>query len=294
MPTALLSIAPAPVWLALTAAALFGVQAVLARQAVQTVDAQTGSMVTILTSTLLFWALAPLYFRAEFFSSAALWIFLINGLFHPFMSMTLSFEANRRMGPTLSATISGSTPLFATIGAVAFLGEGITAAIVLGTSAIVMGGVVLSMRGGGAARGWALWVLVLPLGAALVRAFNHVWGRFGLDTLPEPVFAATISFSSSAAISLLAWVLRRKPGRRRLNRRGVFWGVCGGITVFFSIWAMYTALNTGTVVVVSPVVNTYPFFTLVIALLVRQERLSVRILIGVLLVVGGVVLIGLR
>lgn len=294
MPAAFLAIAPLPVWLALTAAALFGLQAVLARQAMQTVDAQTGAMTTIIVAGLAFWAIAPWYIRAEFFSTPALWIFLVNGLFHPALSMMFSFEANRRMGATMSSTIAGSTPLFATAGAVLWLGEGLTGVIALGTAGIVMGGVVLAWRRGGAVGSWPLWVLVFPLGAAVVRAINHVWGRFGLDVLPEPVFAAAISFSSSAAFSLLLWGLRHKPGHKRLHRAGIFWGVCSGIIVFFSIWAMYTALNTGTVVVVSPVINTYPFFTLIIALLVRQERLSIQILTGVALMVGGVVLVGLR
>jgi len=294
MPAALVSLAPLPVWLALIAAALFGLQAVLARQSVQTVDAQTGALATILVATLAFWSLSPWYIRVEFWSTPTMWIFLINGLFHPAMSMLFSFEANRRMGATLSATIASSTPLFATAGAVLFLGEGLTTVIAVGTLGIVLGVVVLSWRTDGAMGSWPLWALIFPIGAAVVRAINHVWGRFGLEFLAEPVFAATVSFTSSAVLSLLLWGLRRKPGQVRLNRRGLFWGACSGITVFFAIWSMYAALTTGTVVVVSPVISTYPIFTMVIVLLVGQGRPGLRILAGVALTVGGVVLIGIQ
>jgi len=45
------------------------------------------------------------------------------------------------------------------------------------------------------------------------------------------------------------------------------------------------------VVVVSPIIAAYPFFTLLTALLFKQERLSAKLVLGVFLVVGGVTLI---
>ena len=55
---------------------------------------------------------------------------------------------------------------------------------------------------------------------------------------------------------------------------------------------MYFALTTGPVQVVAPVVATYPLFTLVLsALLLRHERVTGRMIAGVVLTVGGIVLL---
>ncbi len=282
-----------PILLALVAAAGFALQAVLARFSLRYVDAQAGALVTIATAALVFWALAPLHMRGEFWRSPALWVFAINGLVHPTLSMLLSFEANRRMGATVSATIAATAPLFATAGAVAALGEVLSAPILLGTLGTVGGIIVLSWSRPGTAH-WALAALFFPVGAAVVRAFNHVWSKFGLELLSEPLFAATVSFTVASVLSAVAFRVRHGRRRPRLPLRGVLWNIGGGLSAVVAILAMYTALTTGRVVVVSPVVNTYPLFTLGWALLFRQEVLAGRVLVGVVLVVGGVALISTR
>lgn len=282
-----------PVLLALFAAVLFGLQAVLARRSLGFVDAQTGTMISIVTAALIFWAIAPWKMRPEFWFTPAVWIFGFNGLLHPTVSMYLSFEANKRMGPTVSSSVAASTPMFATAGAVAGLGEPITVEILLGTSAVMAAVVVLSWRRGGVGN-WPLAALFFPLGAAVVRAFNQVWARFGLGVLDEPHFALTVSFSVAAVVSVAAWLVRSRTRKKEINFPGLYWGVASGATVAIAVGAMYMALSTGLVVVVSPLINTYPLFAMVLALLVGQEYPNLRILIGVLLVVGGVTLISLR
>jgi drug/metabolite transporter (DMT)-like permease len=282
-----------PVLLALLAASLFGLQAVLARRALRYVNAQTGAMLTISVAALIFWTLLAFRMDWAWWRSPAVWVFASNGLLHPMFSMLLSFEANRRMGATVSATISAVTPLFASVAAILFLGESLTTALLLGTLGIVFGIVVLSWQGG-STRSWAAVALVFPIGAALVRAFNHVWGRFGMTLLPTPLFAAGVSFAVSGSLSVLAFRLRTGSLPLAIPRMGLFWGLLSGCCVATAILCMYTALTVGQVVVVSPVLNTFPLFTLAWSLLFRQERLSRRVGMGVVLVVAGVLLIGLR
>ena len=63
----------------------------------------------------------------------------------------------------------------------------------------------------------------------------------------------------------------------------------GQIVVTTGALSMYSALNCGRVVVVSPIIATFPVFTLVISLLFRQERFRLRILTGMMLVMGGII-----
>ena len=98
-----------PIVLALFAASLFGAQAVLGLRSLRHVDAQTGALLTIATAAVVLWLLSPLQMKAAYWRSPGTWVFVLNGFLHPALSMWLSFEANRRMGPTVSATIAATS-----------------------------------------------------------------------------------------------------------------------------------------------------------------------------------------
>jgi len=67
--------------------------------------------------------------------------------------------------------------------------------------------------------------------------------------------------------------------------------VLTGAIIAVAILCMYGGLVTGRVVVVSPIIAAYPLFTLLTALMFKQENLSAKLALEVLLVVGGVALI---
>jgi uncharacterized membrane protein len=72
----------------------------------------------------------------------------------------------------------------------------------------------------------------------------------------------------------------------------VGWFVLSGIGNGGSVLALYTALQHGPVSVVAPVAACHPVFTYGISLaLFPEERLGLRRLAGVALVVAGVVLV---
>ena len=110
-------------------------------------------------------------------------------------------------------------------------------------------------------------------------------------TLDSPYFASTVTFSVAFLISAGIFIFRKRGRPTLLPRQGVIWCSMGGTCVAGAIFFMYTALSRGQVVIVAPLINTYPVFTLGLALAFRQESLGYRIVVGVLLVVGGVALI---
>ncbi len=277
-----------PILYAALAAVCFGGQVVVTMRSFTYVDPQTSSMISIGTSVVIFWLLSPFLLKAEYFANPGVWIFFINGLIHPLFSIYLAYEAAKRMGPTVSATISATAPLFATAGAVLVLGEHITMVLLMGTIGTVVGIMVLSWKQQGQ-REWALWALILPIGAALIRGVNHNLGKFGLEMLPSPYFASLVSFTVSFIGSVLIYRLRIGNLPFILPRRGLMWSGLAGVLIAVGVLGMYSALNHGRVVVVSPIIATFPVFTLIISLLFRQERFRLRILAGVALVMGGVI-----
>jgi len=279
-----------PLLLALEAACLFGVATVISKRGLMSVDPQSASLVIIGTVVVLYLATSPLWMRAEDWFTPGFWIFVLNGFMHPFLSMYLALEATARTGPTVAATLSATAPLFASFTAVAFLGESIDAWISVGTVATVMGVMALSWspRGAGAL---LRITLLFATGAAIVRGLNHTLGKFGLESMPNVFMAGFVSFTVSFCCALLVYRLRTGTLIVRLPRAGLGYLVATGAVIAGAIVCMYGGLVTGQVVVVSPIIAAYPLFTLLTALMFKQERLSAKLALGVFLVVGGVALI---
>ena len=96
--------------------------------------------------------LAPFFLDLSGWNSHAALTFALTGLFFPVAATLLGFEANRRMGPGTAGALSGTTPVFASAGAIVFLGEHLTTSVVMGTLVVVAGGALLSMGGRSAPR----------------------------------------------------------------------------------------------------------------------------------------------
>ena len=281
-----------PVLLALVAACLFGVSTVTAKRGLMIVHPQAASLVVIGTVVALYLLTSPFWMRAQDWFTLGFWIFVLNGLMHPFLSMYLALEATARTGPTVAATLSGTAPLFAAFTAIAFLGESINAWISLGTAATVVGVMTLSWSPKGAGTLLRL-ALLFATGAAIVRGLNHTIGKWGLETMPNVFMASFVSFSVSFCGALLVYRLRTGSLVVRIPRAGLGYFVLTGMFIAVAVLCMYGGLATGRVVVVSPIIAAYPVFTLLTALMFKQESLTLKLAAGVLLVVGGVALVSL-
>jgi drug/metabolite transporter (DMT)-like permease len=278
--------------LALLASAFLGTAVVIANVGLRYLDPARGALVSIPSTTLLFGVLALFLFRSEGWNATAFAIFAVVGLIFPALVTYLNFASNRLTGPTVAGTISSTTPLFAVLGAILFLGESLSPAAMAGTAAIVLGVVALSARGTDRPRDWAAWVIVLPLAGAAIRGGAQAAVKGGLALWPDPFIAALVGYCVSSVTIFAAnraWIPRTSAP---LARRGIYWFMAVGICNGLGVLAMYAALNGGRVSVVSPLVATYPLFTLALsALFLREERFGPRVLLGVALTVAGVVVI---
>jgi len=270
-------------------AALFGAALVTTHSGLKYLDAAAGARVSIPAATLLFWLLAPFADLAGW-QVTALGIFALVGLFFPAAVTLLTFEANRRLGPTVTGAVGSVTPLFAVLGAALFLDEALGPREFSATSLIVVGTVLLSrLHGTGAGeRGpGAMW---LPWSAAALRALAQVLSKAGLMLWPNPFAAALVGYTLSSA-AVWAATLGQKTIRKS-DRRGAAWFATTGILNGVAVLCLYHALNTGTVILVSPIVATYPLFTLLLsALVLRAERMSGMLSGGVTLIVAGVIVL---
>lgn len=283
-----------PVALALFSAALFGVALVVTQFGLRHLHAATGALVSIPSTMLLFWLAAPFALKSEGWNLAALGVFAAVGLFYPALVTLLTFESNRRIGPTATATVANTTPLFAVAGAMFFLGEQLTLRIVAGTVFIVTGVMALSRDGSQRAR-WTPWIIALPLAAAAIRAGAHVLAKLGLTLWADPFAAGLIGYTVSGAVVWVTVGVANRGSALAFARKGVAWFALVGLCNGSALLLMYFALTHAPVTTVSPLVSTYPLFTLLLsAIWLREERLSRRVLAGVAVSVAGVILLIVR
>lgn len=277
------------VFYAILSAALFGAALVTTHSGLKFLDATMGARVSIPTATLLFWILAPFVDLAGW-QATAIGIFVLVGLFFPAAVTLLTFEANRWLGPTVTGTIGSTAPLFAVLGAALVLDEALGAREFFATLLIVAGSVALSGPRGVDRAQRPLGAIALPWSAAVLRALAQVLSKTGLALWPSPFAAALVGYTVSSAVVWGAGLIR--PARAAFNRQGAAWFGATGILNGVAVLCLYQALSTGTVVLVSPIVATYPLFTLLLsALVLRVERVSAMLIGGVACTVSGVVLL---
>lgn len=280
--------------LALGAAILFAVGNQCSRLALRHTDSLTVTLYQIAVGTGIYWLAAPLYLERAYWSSPVLPLLAAIGLFRPILSANLGNAGTRILGPTVSATVSATAPLFGVGLGVWLLAESLSWEIALGTAGIVAGVATLSWRGG-ARVDWPLVALLFPVGAAFLRSLAQALAKVALETLPDPFFVALVAYSVSLPIALAYNLRMRGRGFVHVRRAGLAPLVATGTCYSTAVLLLNTALLRGELVTVSPIVACSPLFTMLLGYLVfREQALTARVAVAVLLVVPGVVLIGLR
>ncbi len=285
----MLDFVPAPL-LALVAAAFFGAAIVVSKPALHEIPPLAGTLVSIPTTTCLLWLLSPFLLDMENFQLSAVLIFAAVGIFFPALVSFLNFEANRRMGPTVSSAVSSTAPIFAVLGALVFLHERLTLQQAVALAVIVAGVMLMSLADKSRPRRWPLWALLIPAGAALFRGVSQAGIKLGL-AIWQNIFAALLIGYTMSSLALLTANALTGNVKRKVYRRGVvarFWcvGAMNGGGMLFS----YIALRQGQVTQIAPILASFPLFTFFLsALFLRDERVTLRLAAGVLMTVTGVI-----
>jgi len=186
--------------LALCASFLFGLALVLTQFGLHHVPPSRGASVSIPTSAVLFSALAPFMLDWDGWDPRGALIFVLVGLLFPATVTLLTFEANRRMGPSVSGALSNLTPLFAVVVAAFLFNEVPRPLQALGIAMIVIGVITLSINRDWLGTRWHFGAILLPIGIAGIRGLTHPITKLGLALWPSPFAAVLIGYLMSSLV----------------------------------------------------------------------------------------------
>ena len=283
-----------PVLLSLAAAIIFAFGNQFSRVALRFVDSQTAVLWQIGVSVSIYWLAAPFYMEAWYWTASVLPLLIMLGCFRPLLSANLGMAGTRILGPTINATLSAIAPLFGVALGVVLLAETLSWEIAVGSVGIVAGVILISSRGP-SSRTWPLVALLLPIGAAFVRSLSHAFSKIALEEIPSPFFIAVVAYSVSFVLALANQVRTGRPGYEAVAPEGVKWLIVTGATYGVAVLVLNMALLHGRLIVVAPIVACAPLFTLLLgAAVFRENAITRRVVIAVLIVVPSVALIGIR
>ena len=231
--------------------------------------------------------------------STILW-FVLLGLIQFPGGRFLNYTGIRLAGVARATSISGTSPLFAALLAILFLGEQVTSSIVLGTVAVAAGlALVMSQRGvfpstqsqevQPSKTGRVAIGLLCAVAGAAAYGTGHAIARHVVTTAaPAPVTATYTLFFGM----LFLFVISVPHLKRDLQapRWALIMMALAGVCSSFGIFLMYTALARAPVMLASPIVATYPLIAMTFThiFLQRLERVTLRMVLGAILVTVGI------
>ncbi len=277
---------------ALQASFAFAISHILIRRGLATSNAITGSVISITLSAVVSWILVSLFIPLANFWTAAVWYFVLGGVFAPGLARILVYVGIDRIGVARSVSVVNAAPMFASILAVFFLGETWTIQNFMGTCLVITGLVIIS-RSQTEERGWRKIDLIYPILAALCFAVSSNLRRFGLLVVNIPLMA--VAANAASALLFAALVLRVQGGLKvvELSRRSFCWFLAAGLASTAGMFSSFYALSFGRVVIVEPLISTNPVLSVVLtAIFLRDvEAVTPRVVAGAIYTVIGTVLV---
>jgi len=284
--------------LALLSAAVFAGAGVLIRRGVyQSEESTTAAAVSALVGTPLFLFILPLtgdWNRLYSLSWQGFASLGMAGILQFVLGRYLLFNSIRLIGANKTVAISRTNILFAVIFGIVFLGEAVTAPLILGVLFIIGGATLVSFeREEGAFKLQTKGVL-LVLGAALCVGIASVLVKSAMEEVGSPYIATFISYMTA----FLLWIvlLLQKEQRNQLfqlPRFSLFILSMAAVLGLVGQLLRYAALNYSPVSVVQPLLGTLVLFTFFFSFMLNRsiDVFNWRVFLGIVVILTGTFLL---
>ena len=210
---------------------------------------------------------------------------------------TLYFIGLRSVGVAKTVPIAYSYSIFVALISTVFLGDPLTAPILLGTVAVVSGIWLVAGRAENEASKQKIPKLgiLAAVGTSLCWACGLTLFKIILANIDPFVLASVRMLFLLPALGVFTILpLRTKPSIRHLTRSNILTMFLSGlIALGVGDTFLYIGLETAKASVVAPLASTTPLFAAIITILFLNERVSKRMVVGTLLVTAGAMLLTL-
>ncbi|MEA2622500.1 MAG: drug/metabolite transporter, family [Chloroflexota bacterium] len=225
----------------------------------------------------------------ELLTVPALLGFIAGGLFGGGIGRRWMYIAIDKLGASPATAIKNAAPVITTILAVLFFGEQVDLFHWLAIIGIVAGITLVTWKKGGGIKQLAGIGVLAAVGSALSYGIRPLFLKFGLDSADLPLTGTLIG--ALAALGYTLALTKMSDIRAGLTERATLLFVVSGVLQAIGFLALTVGLASNDVSVVYPVTSSAPLFTVAFtALMLRGlEVITWRIVVGVLLVVGGVI-----
>ena len=282
-----------PALLALGAAACFALGIHFQRSGLDFGSGRSGSMITVVSMGFCYWVLAPFLIEWHWWGTHAALLFAACGLVVPVAAQHLQVKAVGHLGAAIAGSLSTFAPVFAAIPAVLFLGEQFNFQAGLGFALMLGGVAMIPFSQARLKRSFAIWALLLPIGASFLRGVIQPIVKSGYAEVPSPFFAMLAMATVSALVAMTLFGMTRQPEDNVSIGPGVYWFAISGVMVAIGNYLIMLAISIGDIVVASPFTSTVPLWTLVFGYFIfRREQLTRwHLLIAAVICFGSVLLI---
>ena len=273
---------------------------ILIRLGTQRVSPPTATFLAVVVGTVVAVSLALALNPSEMWGlppQAFGWFAVLAALGY-MLARLLNYSAISMIGAARVAPMGSMAPLFAVILAVAILGERPNLLVGLGTPVIVSG-LALALTGGTPAShrgrpdpGGRLGYL-LAFASSSTFGGRDVVSRHVVTNVASPLVTSAFALALGSAMLL---ILTHRDLMRSFRHVPIsHLGICAlaGLSQGLASICIFQALSRAPVTVVSPIYASTPLFTLAMAhfLLQRLESVTLLLVVGTLLSVGGVVMV---
>lgn len=280
------------IYFSFQAALCFSIAHIFIRRGLVESNAMTGAFISLAMSAGVLWCLVPFFVPLSAIWTPWIGIFILAGILAPGIGRTLSYVGIERIGVARSVPIVNSSPIFASVFAVIFLGETWVLQNIAGTLLVIAGVVTLSLVK--AAKGhWRKRDVIFPIIGAIAFGASANLRKAGLGFVEFPILAAAMTAAAAATFSFVLLRIRGGTASFLLTRRSARWLFSAGAINTAAMLSVFYALSYGKVVIVEPLVSFNPVITLTLtAIFLRDlEALGLRVILGALLTVTGTILV---
>ena len=273
---------------------------ILIRIGMQRVSPPTATFFSVVAGAIVVTGIALAFNMDEVRSllpSNFIWFAVLAALAYP-MARVLRNTAITFVGASRAAPWASLRPLFALALGTALLGERPNLLVGLGTPIIVFGLILVVLAEEGSNAGEERSAVrrvgyVLAAGATLCFASRDVVSRHVVENLVDPLVTASMALLLGCVMLFMMTAPDVVTNVRRMSAKHV--AICGlsGISQALAVVLLFQALSLAPVTVVTPINAIGPLVTLALAhvFLQRVEAITLRLVLGTVLSVAGVIVV---